>query len=99
MATGENTEPHEPEFEGRGEFVGPVFHSSEYRGGKEFEGKKVLVVGCGNSGMEVALDLCDHNAMASLVVRDSVSTANDSLLFPTISRFSSSTYFLHNVAT
>ncbi|KAJ8442402.1 hypothetical protein Cgig2_018658 [Carnegiea gigantea] len=72
VATGENTEPHEPEFEGRGEFVGPVFHSSEYRSGKEFEGKKVLVVGCGNSGMEVALDLCDHNAMASLVVRHSV---------------------------
>ena len=76
VATGENAEPHEPEFEGRGEFVGPVFHSSEYRSGKEFEGKKVLVVGCGNSGMEVALDLCDHKAMASLVVRDSVSRAH-----------------------
>jgi len=32
----------------------------------------VLVVGCGNSGMEVCLDLCDHNALPSMVVRDAV---------------------------
>ncbi|KAA8525302.1 hypothetical protein F0562_007157 [Nyssa sinensis] len=35
-------------------------------------GKKVLVVGCGNSGMEVCLDLCNHDARPSLVVRDTV---------------------------
>ena len=38
-----------------------------------FCGKNVLVVGCGNSGMEVCLDLCNHNARPSLVVRDTVS--------------------------
>lgn len=32
----------------------------------------MLVVGCGNSGMEVCLDLCNHHATPSLVVRDTV---------------------------
>ncbi|KAK6164323.1 hypothetical protein DH2020_001187 [Rehmannia glutinosa] len=35
-------------------------------------GKKVLVVGCGNSGMEVSLDLCNHEAKPAMVVRSSV---------------------------
>jgi indole-3-pyruvate monooxygenase len=47
-------------------------HSSDYRSGETFEGKKVLVVGCGNSGMEVSLDLANYNVDTSLVVRDSV---------------------------
>ncbi|KAJ7977135.1 Flavin-containing monooxygenase [Quillaja saponaria] len=40
--------------------------------GEKFKGKKVLVVGCGNSGMEVSLDLSNHNASPSMVVRSSV---------------------------
>ncbi|KAK8696944.1 hypothetical protein V6N13_113112 [Hibiscus sabdariffa] len=40
--------------------------------GRSYQGKDVLVVGCGNSGMEVALDLANFNARTSLVVRDSV---------------------------
>ncbi|CAH1417855.1 unnamed protein product [Lactuca virosa] len=39
---------------------------------KKFQGKKVLVVGCGNSGMEVSLDLSNHNAKPSMVIRNSV---------------------------
>ncbi|KAK6130518.1 hypothetical protein DH2020_035727 [Rehmannia glutinosa] len=39
----------------------------------EFKGgKRVLVVGCGNSGMEVSLDLCHHRAVPLMVVRSSV---------------------------
>lgn len=72
VATGENAEAVVPEIEGLQEFAGPKLHSSMYRKGDVFEGKKVLVVGCGNSGMEVCLDLCNHNAHPSIVVRDSV---------------------------
>nr|GMD47653.1 indole-3-pyruvate monooxygenase YUCCA6-like [Ipomoea batatas] len=43
-----------------------------YKSGEGFAGKKVLVIGCGNSGMEVCFDLCNHNAYPSLVVRDKV---------------------------
>ncbi|CAI9100321.1 OLC1v1037294C1 [Oldenlandia corymbosa var. corymbosa] len=72
VATGENAEEVVPGFEGMDEFLGPIIHTSAYRSGDCFQGKSVLVVGCGNSGMEVSLDLCNHNAHPSLVVRDSV---------------------------
>ncbi|KAI3683886.1 hypothetical protein L1987_84401 [Smallanthus sonchifolius] len=72
VATGENAETVVPEIKGMVEFSGEVKHTSEYKSGSVYKGKKVLVVGCGNSGMEVCLDLCNHNAKPSLVVRDAV---------------------------
>lgn len=72
VATGENAEKIVPEFEGFNEFSGNVIHACDYKSGEDFEGKRVLVVGCGNSGMEVSLDLCYHNAIPSMVVRNSV---------------------------
>ncbi|KAL8158758.1 hypothetical protein V2J09_000295 [Rumex salicifolius] len=71
-ATGENAEAVVPEVDGAEGFEGRVLHSSEYKCGEEFRGKRVLVVGCGNSGMEVSLDLWNHGASPSLVVRDTV---------------------------
>ncbi|KAJ8749814.1 hypothetical protein K2173_013217 [Erythroxylum novogranatense] len=72
VATGENAEEIVPQIEGMDQFQGPIVHTSSYKTGDLFEEKRVLVVGCGNSGMEVCLDLCNHNAFPSLVVRDSV---------------------------
>ncbi|EPS72404.1 hypothetical protein M569_02353, partial [Genlisea aurea] len=70
VATGENAEEFTPKIEGLEKFSGSVVHSSAYRNGENYRGRKVLVVGCGNSGMEVCLDLCNHGAVPSLVVRD-----------------------------
>ncbi|KAL5768846.1 hypothetical protein ACOSQ2_015629 [Xanthoceras sorbifolium] len=72
VATGENAEEVVPHIEGLDDFGGPIVHSSSYKSGKFFREKSVLVVGCGNSGMEVCLDLCDYNVRPSLVVRDTV---------------------------
>ncbi|CAN0877652.1 Probable indole-3-pyruvate monooxygenase YUCCA4 [Linum grandiflorum] len=72
VATGENAVPVVPEIGGMGKFKGRVVHTSEYKSAKEFEGQKVLVVGCGNSGMEVSLDLCRNNAVPYMVVRNTV---------------------------
>ncbi|XP_062185337.1 indole-3-pyruvate monooxygenase YUCCA1-like isoform X2 [Phragmites australis] len=72
VATGENAEPRVPDFPGMRQFAGLVMHTCEYKSGEAFAGKKVLVVGCGNSGMEVSLDLCRHGAKPSLVVRNTV---------------------------
>lgn len=76
VATGENAEAKVPELKGRGGFKGGLVHSSEYRSGKEYEGKKVVVVGCGNSGMEMCLDLVEHGALPFLSVRSGVSLCN-----------------------
>ncbi|CAN1828129.1 Probable indole-3-pyruvate monooxygenase YUCCA4 [Linum perenne] len=70
VATGENAEPVVPEIAGIGKFKGRVVHTSEYKSAKAFAGQEVLVVGCGNSGMEVSLDLCRNNATPYMVVRN-----------------------------
>lgn len=73
VATGENAERVVPEIDGLKDFGGEILHACDYKSGEKFRGKKVLVVGCGNSGMEVSLDLCNHDAEASMLVRSSVS--------------------------
>ncbi|CAM8992322.1 unnamed protein product [Rhodiola kirilowii] len=72
VATGENAECVVPEIDELSGFNGLVQHACEYKSGEGFKGKKVLVVGCGNSGMEVSLDLSNHGAIPSMVVRSSV---------------------------
>ncbi|TVU48305.1 hypothetical protein EJB05_07938, partial [Eragrostis curvula] len=72
VASGENAEVVVPKVKGRERFEGEVLHSSEYRCGERFKGKKVLVVGCGNSGMEMCLDLCEHGATPFMSVRSGV---------------------------
>nr|CAD1830834.1 unnamed protein product [Ananas comosus var. bracteatus] len=72
VATGENAERALPEIVGMAEFAGDVAHAADYTSGEGYAGKEVLVVGCGNSGMEVCLDLCHHGAHPTMVVRDSV---------------------------
>lgn len=72
VATGENADPAVPEIDGIDCFKGQVMHSCDYRSGEPYQGSKVLVVGCGNSGMEVSLDLSNHNVHTSMVVRDTV---------------------------
>ncbi|KAJ0962621.1 hypothetical protein J5N97_027743 [Dioscorea zingiberensis] len=70
VATGGNDQMVVPEFQGVQTFPGEVIHSSSYRNGSKYKGKDVLVVGCGNSGMEIALDLSDSGAKTSIVVRN-----------------------------
>ncbi|KAL8152411.1 hypothetical protein V2J09_010171 [Rumex salicifolius] len=72
VATGENAEPVLPEIQGVDKFQGKMIHTSDYKSGLGFRNQKVLVIGCGNSGMEVSLDLCRYNATPNLVVRNSV---------------------------
>lgn len=73
VATGENAERMMPEIEGLAEFMGRVIYACDYKSGKDFKGTRVLVVGCGNSGMELCLDLCNHSAIPYMAVRSSVS--------------------------
>jgi putative flavoprotein involved in K+ transport len=62
LATGFNRLPHLPAWPGREGFRGRLLHSSSYRSGAELSGRDVLVVGAGNSGAEIAVDLCEHGA-------------------------------------
>uniref|UniRef100_A0ACD5VRT2 Uncharacterized protein n=1 Tax=Avena sativa TaxID=4498 RepID=A0ACD5VRT2_AVESA len=68
-AAGENDEKVVPEVPGLEGFPGKVMHACEYRTGKGMEGKAVLVVGSGNSGMEISYDLAEAGAATSIIVR------------------------------
>eukprot|EP00163_Fabomonas_tropica_P005225 TRINITY_DN146_c0_g3_i1.p1 TRINITY_DN146_c0_g3~~TRINITY_DN146_c0_g3_i1.p1 ORF type:complete len:458 (-),score=117.77 TRINITY_DN146_c0_g3_i1:1920-3293(-) len=72
VATGENIVPIKPTWPGMDGFKGKVVHTLDYLNGSEFKGKKVLVVGCGNSGAEIAVDLWEHGAKTSICVRSGV---------------------------
>ena len=60
-------EPHQPTLPG--EFGGTVLHSSEYKSPDVFRGKRVLMVGCGNSGADITVDAVHHAAKVDLSVR------------------------------
>ena len=62
VATGQYRVPWLPSLEGRREYVGEFCHSIEYRNALPYVGKRVLVVGAGNSGAEIATDLAEQGA-------------------------------------
>lgn len=62
VATGHNHTPFLPDWPGRDGFQGELRHASTYRNGKEYAGKSVLVVGSGNTGAEIAVDLVEQGA-------------------------------------
>src|SRR5918911_5375509 len=72
VATGYNGEPHIPRWPGQEDFRGEILHSSSYKTGAPYRGKRVLVVGFGNSGGEIAVDLHEHGARVTLSVRSPV---------------------------
>lgn len=72
VATGYARVRHVPVWPGQTGFEGTVIHSSGYKNGRPFRGKRVLVVGLGNSGGEIAIDLREHGARPSLAVRSPV---------------------------
>jgi indole-3-pyruvate monooxygenase len=69
MATGLNGTPVRPVWPQQELFRGHIVHGADYRSGAPFGGKRVLVIGMGNTGAEIALDLHEHGARVSLSVR------------------------------
>jgi len=67
IANGTLSEPNRPNF--KGEFSGEIIHSSEYRYPSQLTGKKVLIVGAGNSGCDIAVDAIHHGAKCDLSMR------------------------------
>lgn len=72
VASGYNREPYVPSWPEQDSFRGVRLHSSGYRNGRPFAGQSVLVVGLGNSGGEIAIDLREHGARPTLAVRGPV---------------------------
>lgn len=62
VATGYNHTPVPPQWPGVEAFPGELVHASAYRNAEPYRGKDVLVVGAGNTGSEIAVDLTEGGA-------------------------------------
>lgn len=72
VATGYNRVPNAPELPGQRNFRGIIWHSHEYRNSSPFRNENVLIVGMGNTGAELALDLFENGATPFISVRGPV---------------------------
>lgn len=70
VANGHHAIPNVPHFQG--DFTGVAFHSKEYLEPSVFAGKDVVVVGVGNSGMDIACDAAKVAKTVYLVTRHGV---------------------------
>ena len=64
VATGHNHTAALPDWPGADGFTGELLHASAYRSGAAYAGRSVLVVGSGNTGAEIAVDLVESGAAA-----------------------------------
>jgi hypothetical protein len=67
IANGTLSTPNMPSF--KGEFDGELIHSSQYRHASQFDGKRVLIIGAGNSGCDIAVDAIHHGVSCDLSMR------------------------------
>ncbi|WP_353809021.1 flavin-containing monooxygenase [Agromyces sp. SYSU T00194] len=67
IANGTLAHPNVPSFPG--EFTGEILHTSAYKHAELFEGKRVLIIGAGNSGCDIAVDAVHRAASVDMSVR------------------------------
>ena len=72
VATGLNRVPKMPSWPGMETFQGDIIHSRDYRDAAAYKDKVCLVVGMGNTGAEIALDLAEKGIDTSISVRSSL---------------------------
>jgi hypothetical protein len=67
VANGHNWDPRLPSYPGT--FSGETLHSRHYKTPEIFAGKRVLVIGAGNSGCDIAVEAAQHAERAFLSMR------------------------------
>lgn len=60
IANGHNWSAKMPSYPGQEVFQGQIIHSAQYKGPEVLDGKRVLVVGAGNTGCDVAVESAQH---------------------------------------
>ena len=67
IATGTLHHRHQPALPGS--FSGTLLHSADYKSPALFAGRRVLIVGCGNSGADIAVDAVRYAASVDISLR------------------------------
>jgi hypothetical protein len=69
VANGVFSLPNIPKFKGEETFTGEIIHSANYKEASIFTGKRVLIVGAGNSGCDIAVDAVHRSKYIDMSVR------------------------------
>lgn len=69
LATGLSGAKSVPAIPGAELFAGRQMHSSEYRGGEDFTGRRCVVIGAGNSAHDICADIWEHGGEVTMVQR------------------------------
>jgi putative flavoprotein involved in K+ transport len=80
FATGMSAVPNLPDYPGMSAFKGTQVHSSEYKSGDEWRGKRAVVVGSNNSAHDICADLWEHGAEVTMVQRSTTHVARSDTL-------------------
>jgi dimethylaniline monooxygenase (N-oxide forming) len=72
VCSGVHQNPHRPHVEGEETFPGKVLHGSEYRRPDQVAGRRVLIVGAGETGADLAAEVSAHAAETVLSLRRGV---------------------------
>jgi cation diffusion facilitator CzcD-associated flavoprotein CzcO len=62
VANGHNWSPKMPAYPGQDAFAGEILHSADYKGADQLRGRRVLVVGAGNTGCDIAVEAAQNAA-------------------------------------
>lgn len=69
VANGVFSLPNRPKFKGEETFTGEIIHSADYKEASVFAGKRVLIIGAGNSGCDIAVDAVHRAKYIDMSVR------------------------------
>lgn len=72
VASGFYSIPFRPELPGQDRFAGETLHSATYKGPEGFEGKRIVVVGCGSSGADLSAELGPVAAQVDVSTRTGI---------------------------
>jgi putative flavoprotein involved in K+ transport len=72
FANGVVGEPNVPDVPGLKDFKGEVIHSHHFDSGSQWNGKRVMVLGVGNTAHDIAQDLHGHGAQVQMIQRGSL---------------------------
>ncbi|MGC5411475.1 NAD(P)-binding domain-containing protein, partial [Streptomyces sp. DT225] len=78
-ASGTFGRPYRPALPGLAEFTGQVLHAADYRSPTPFAGGRLVVVGAGNSAVQIAAELAE-TARVTLATRGPVKFASQRIL-------------------
>lgn len=69
IATGYDAVPKLPDWPGRDEYTGELIHAADFRSPEPYRGREVLIVGAGNTGVDIAGHLVAASAKVSVAMR------------------------------